>query len=193
MSADGLTLSFRRGAEWLVTTRADSNASWSPPTADPLAEGLRRDYDLTPDGRTAFRPTVAPSKADPDQLVLNLLVWRRASWEAPFGDYVEERVGDGGQLAGLGTLSDDGRVYIFSQNVSAEGDVRHFCLFVATRTEWNMPWSAPVRLFGEEQSGTAGSPRLLSDGKTLLFVSDREGGQGRHDIWLARLSSISQF
>ncbi|MEQ8788438.1 MAG: serine/threonine-protein kinase [Pirellulaceae bacterium] len=191
LSADGLTLGFLRGVDWWVTTRADANVAWSRPIADPIAEGIRRNYDLTADGLTAFRSRATRSTVDPDNSVLSLFIWRRDSLEAPFGDLVEEPlVSDSRFLSGLGTLSNDGRMYIFPQDVNPDEE-RDFRLFVVTRSGWNMPWSAPVQLFDEE-SVMGQYPRLLNDGKTLLFVSDRAGGQGRHDVWLARLKAISQ-
>lgn len=57
-------------------------------------------------------------------------------------------------------------------------------LWVATRRGWNFSWSDVVPLDTINSTSYEGKPRLLSDGKSMLFSSDR-GGQS--DIYLARL------
>src|SRR5207245_5255159 len=55
----------------------------------------------------------------------------------------------------------------------------------------NSEWSEPVNL-GPVVNSSAGdnNPTLSSDGLSLYFASDRPGGLGNTDIWVARRASI---
>jgi Tol biopolymer transport system component len=85
-----------------------------------------------------------------------------------------------------GTLSDDGRLLIFERLVSVENQPLRSSILMATRADWGDPWSDPVPLFSVA-TGSDHAPRLLPDGKTLLFSSGRPGGDGWSDIWMATL------
>ena len=84
-------------------------------------------------------------------------------------------------------LSEDGRLLIFARVQKEETESIEWSgdLWMATRDDWNSPWSDPVPLDSINSSALDRTPRLLPDGKTLLFDSWREGRSG--DIYLARL------
>ncbi len=53
-------------------------------------------------------------------------------------------------------------------------------------------WSAPENLGAVVNSAAGeGSPCLSADGLTLLFDSDRPGGQGKSDLWMSRRPTLS--
>jgi len=59
------------------------------------------------------------------------------------------------------------------------------CRLMKARLEKGGTWIAPEALdFGG--SFSTGHPALSDDGKTLYFVSDREGGYGQKDVWKIR-------
>lgn len=186
ISPDGLSLSFRRGADTFFSTRSSLDAPWQQAGPDPIAVGKRRDYKLTPDGLAAFRPFIMSSKKGFSGHNDTLLVWRRKSLEAPFEDLIEDKVSGVGLTKGMGTMSDDGRLYIITQNHESESDESQDRLVMVTRSDWKEPWSKPRLLLPENIKG-AQRPQLLGDGRSLLFVSSRPGGQGATDLWLARL------
>jgi hypothetical protein len=55
------------------------------------------------------------------------------------------------------------------------------------------PWSAPVNLW-RPLNGDFGdrSPALSFDGKTLYFSSNRPGGSGKADLWVATRSKLRE-
>jgi Tol biopolymer transport system component len=81
------------------------------------------------------------------------------------------------------TVRVDGRELFYSSN--RPGSVGGFDLYVTTRQDKHGPWAAPVGIaelnttFGDQQ------PTLSHDGRTLLFASDRPGGSGGQDLWIA--------
>jgi len=54
-------------------------------------------------------------------------------------------------------------------------------------------WSEPVNLGPVVNSSDKDlDPALSADGLTLLFASDRPGGEGRDDLWMSRRSSVDE-
>lgn len=86
---------------------------------------------------------------------------------------------------GTCTMSADGRSLIFTSCYGRE--VYGSCdLFISYRS--GDTWSAPENL-GEVVNSTSweSQPSLSADGRTLYFVSNRQGGVGNRDIWMTRL------
>lgn len=52
-------------------------------------------------------------------------------------------------------------------------------------------WSTPVPLQGLPETGNSNYPFLLSDGVTLYFANDGEGGMGGYDIYMTRYNSAT--
>ena len=52
---------------------------------------------------------------------------------------------------------------------------------------WSVPVKAPDPL--NEEGSNSAQPCLTSDGRYLLFSSDRPGGSGGYDLWAALLDS----
>lgn len=84
---------------------------------------------------------------------------------------------------GSGTLSADGRLFVFSACGRPEG-AGDCDLFLA---EWTgSDWTPPRPLTDVNGPGWDSQPALAPDGTWLLFASDRPGGQGGRDLWIAR-------
>lgn len=187
ISSDGLSLWFRRsGNERMYSTRDSLTDTWSEAIADPYADGDRQDYELTPNELTAFRPYVALPDNSQARIDGTLKIWRRISLTSPFQEMQEQVLPSVSRISRSGTLSDDGRMYIFKQRVEGDQKLSPGKLFLSIRPDWNTTWSQPAPLFSE-QAVMEGSPRLLPDNRTMLFTANREGGQGSGDICLARL------
>jgi hypothetical protein len=58
-------------------------------------------------------------------------------------------------------------------------------IFVATRTERELPFGPAQRIDALSAPGVETSPAVSADGLTLWFASDRAGGAGNFDIWVA--------
>lgn len=66
------------------------------------------------------------------------------------------------------------------------GGLGGFDIWRSTRASWQEGWSTPA-LAGAPIStaGLDNQPHLTRDGQTLLFTSDRAGGFGLNDLWMA--------
>ena len=58
-------------------------------------------------------------------------------------------------------------------------------IYVATRARRTEPFDAPERVPQLSAPGIETSPAVAADGLTIWFATDRPGGQGDLDIWLA--------
>mgnify|MGYP006268057041 CR=1 FL=1 len=79
------------------------------------------------------------------------------------------------------SLSADGRALAFARN----DRTGNFDLYYARQEKGS--WTEPERLPAPvNTAGFESQPALSADGNLLLFVSDREGGYGRLDLWATR-------
>ena len=73
--------------------------------------------------------------------------------------------------------------YSFSRTTGTTGGLD---LWVATRENTRDGWSTPVNLGNTINTAfLEQNPYLSSDGKTLLFSSDRPGGSGGPDLYMS--------
>lgn len=126
---------------------------------------------------------------------------------APDGDYYEDimvsqRIGEtwlspepiGDKLNTNGhdaniALSNDGLIlFIYKSTPKDKGDIYQ------SRLKGDV-WSEPIKLKGEVNTAKAweGSCSLTNDGKTLYFASERAGGFGGRDIYVAQLMPDSSW
>jgi hypothetical protein len=186
ISADGLSMMFSRhvpfAPQTYVTTRDSPALPWSKAVPYEVGTGFGRIPELSSDGLT-----VVAVRNEGSGTGRELLIGRRSSPQAPWGEL--SPVGhpvNTDKNESAGTLSDDGRLLIFQRTVFDENNRFTYRLLMATRTDWDAPWSEPVPFSpGMDRSELA--PRLLPDGKTLLLSSGHPGGEGGGDIWMARL------
>lgn len=89
---------------------------------------------------------------------------------------------------GATALSPDGNT-LFLTRWSGDGDKKMAALYTASKT--GSGWSAPVALDATINTPGANTqqPHVTPDGKYLLFASDRAGGLGGFDLWLAELDA----
>ena len=84
---------------------------------------------------------------------------------------------------GAATLSDLGDVMIFTRCLYDKSKDSGTQLYSVNQSRGE--WSEPVKMELVGDSLIAGQPALSSDGTSLYFVSDRPGGYGGKDIWVA--------
>ena len=109
-------------------------------------------------------------------------------WKAPvsISDSINTRFNEG-----TCTVSADGRKLIFTSCFGRKG-YGSCDLFVSHKV--GDQWSIPLNLGKGVNSGSWESqPTLSADGRTLYFVSNRRGGQGRRDIWMSQLDNNGQW
>ena len=63
-------------------------------------------------------------------------------------------------------------------------------IWVAMREKVNDPWGMPVNLGPKVNSSYTDSARISPDGLTLFIDSDRPGGYGGYDIWIATRETL---
>ena len=84
-------------------------------------------------------------------------------------------------IEGMPCISADGLELYFARGSEAIAE-----LMVARRTARTGPWSTPENLGSVVNSSIRDdTPKLTSDGLELYFVSNRSGGRGQADIWVA--------
>lgn len=80
---------------------------------------------------------------------------------------------------------DKQEVYFMRCSRISQDDAKGCKLYVSERNKGRgLPWKEPVELPGNVNVGNVLSPRILSDGRTLIFSSDRPGGKGGLDLWM---------
>lgn len=86
---------------------------------------------------------------------------------------------------GTSTISADGRTLIFTSCLGREG-FGSCDLFISYKE--GDTWSEPENMGNKINSREWESqPSLSADGRTLYFVSTRQGGLGNRDIWVSKL------
>jgi len=82
------------------------------------------------------------------------------------------------------TIRKDGREIFFSSNRA--GGLGGFDVWTSTRRSVHDPWSPPEDIGAPvNTASTDQQPSLSSDGRTLVFASNRPGGLGGSDLWIA--------
>jgi serine/threonine protein kinase len=165
--------------------RALNTNVWTPPRKFELpGSGPFASINLTADGRTMIvsRLTLRGK---------NDLLWsQRSSTSEPWPEPVPlgSRINTNGDEY-TGTISNDRRMLIFQRGPDRGPDQKIIGpdLWLSLRTSESSEWSTPVPLEALNSPQRDAKPRLLADGKTLVFSSDRPGGEGGLDIWQGRL------
>ena len=80
----------------------------------------------------------------------------------------------------------DGRELFFFSN--RPGPPLASDLYVSTRANVHVPWSAPVKLGSLNTPSIDTQPTLSFDGLTMIFSSNRPGGLGANDLWMTTRS-----
>ena len=190
ISADGLELYFgsqrSEGYGWWdiwVSRRPHIDAEWGKPTnlgpeindwrlegATSLSEdGLSLYYNATRDGSFDIYLTTRATRDDD---------WGTPAKIRPF-------------QSGFGTVPDissDGLQLYFADHSGGflPGGFGSNDLWVMTRPTLSDPWGAPANLGGRVNSPSVEyNPCISADGLVLFFSSERPGGLGSSDVWVA--------
>lgn len=192
LSADGLSLSFGRGAEWLWTTRATKRDPWDPPArAWPLEASRFASVSVwagwtTADGLEMYGWSSEPGGYGGSDIV----GWTRKTI-----------TDDWGPMANLGpvvnssademapSITADGLELYFSGywTNARPGGYGNSDLWVTKRATRNDPWGTPVNLGQTINSASQDTrPCIWADGLLLFFDSMRPGGYGQGDLYMTR-------
>jgi len=193
LSADELTLAFssnRDGGQGKMDLWTCRRASPSEPFTAPVNLGptinspvVDDQPSLSADGlMLIFKSTRehADGTRNPD-----LWSCRRASASEPFGELsnLGEPV-NSRAIEGAPALSADGLTLVFRHGGQAYG--ADLCM--STRPSADKSFDAPIALGPPINSDAhEGGPALSADDTLLLFHSNRPGGLGGHDLWMAKI------
>ncbi len=136
------------------------------------------------------------SQTDPDASLL----WRRGPFSPDWSVAMSIELAPPGASANFNTPdldgcplpSRDGKLFFIAS--TRPGGVGGRDIWVSARTSESKPWGEPT-LVGEPISTVHNDfcPMLAGDGKTFFFVSDRPGGCGGTDIYVARRNRNGSF
>ncbi len=185
LSPDGLTLYFASDRPGGVgaydsyrATRPALDAVFAPPInnvdLDVNSESFDSKLALSPDG---LRGYMASDRAG-TQGGSDLWTMSRADTSGPFGPFEN--------LSALNTAEDE-----YDPQPSVDGLRLYFAsgvplaLFVAERAAPGQPFSPATLVEGLAGPDKSSHPHLSGDERVILFESDRPGGAGDSDIWIA--------
>ncbi len=85
---------------------------------------------------------------------------------------------------GFPSISPDGKKLYFIRDNFVKRRDKEICytIWVSTRQD-NGDWGVPEKLPAPVNLGCEKSPRIMADGRTLIFSSVRAGGVGSFDLW----------
>ncbi|GAA4449191.1 OmpA family protein [Nibrella saemangeumensis] len=197
ISPDGRTLYFARishpqnthgakGSQDIWYSEIQPNGQWG--TARRMGFPLNKDeynsaYSITPDGNTML---IKGAYNNGNYETRGFSISKRTAngWSVPQKLVIPgyEKMSQG--QFDCGFMSADGKVLImaFSEKKNSKEDD----VYVSFRQK-DGSWSKPMNLGPEVNSKfTETTPFLASDGATLYFSSDREGGLGSNDIYVTK-------
>ncbi|HEY0484586.1 MAG TPA: hypothetical protein VGD37_43995 [Kofleriaceae bacterium] len=156
-----------------MATRGSPEAQWSTPAlvAGVNTAGMDRHPVLSPDGLAMY----AERQTGTDY---NLLVATRASRSAPFGAPLDEPT--------LNGTNDDDSAFVLSDRTMLFHSGRSGFSELYQATWDGMKYTEITMLGGiEDRTSSNGDPIMTGDKQTLYWSSDRAGGAGGFDIWVA--------
>lgn len=174
-------------------TRLQPGGQWSRP--EPIEAINRFDRGMTPviggpsisyDGNTLFffahypERTVGFGRED-----LYYCLRERGGWSAPIN--LGPNLNTPG-YEGFPSISPDGRhLYFIRENLSrkAEGETRCYRIMRSERGA-DGRWKRPIELPAPVNLDCEKAPRIMADGRTLVFSSLKKDGKGDFDLYLSR-------
>jgi Tol biopolymer transport system component len=130
------------------------------------------------DGRDNFYFNRGPSQGAQDIYVAAI----RRNGETRGDAVVVSELSDPTANDAAASVRTDGREIFFgSTRLHGAGGLD---LWMSTRRSVHNPWSPPENLAPLNSAASDQQPSLSSDGRTLLFASDRSGSIGGTDIWM---------
>jgi hypothetical protein len=163
---------------------------WSTPVELPKHLSTRlnffQGYALSADGRKLyFTCAKSPVVGGYDIFVSEL---KGTAWSTPenFGAPINSKSNDG-----CPSLTPDGNALYFMRCDKMDQRKAGSCRIFRAVKKSNGQWEEPVALPESINTGNAQAPRIMADGETLIFSSDKAGGKGGMDLYMSRLKNGS--
>jgi Tol biopolymer transport system component len=187
LSADELTIYF-------TTNGADAGAE--------LSMAVRSSTSVPFGGETVLPQSTASNDNDPMVSADRLSLWFHSNRNGTADVFVAARASASGSFGAAVTIpgidqptTNENHAYFRSAGSELwfisdrAGGAGAFDIYVAKRT--GEAFAAPVRVAELSSAAQDWQPQPSEDGLTVLFASDRDGGTGKMDLWIARRSSVT--
>ncbi len=172
-----MTYSLREGVNW-------KDPVILPKTVNNKLNFLRG-FSLSADGKTLFISNMRSNGIGAFDLYTSQL--NGTTWTEPVN--VSIPVNSKGNEA-CASLSADGSTLFFMRCDKMDFNKASGCKILMVKKKPNGQWNDPVELPFSINTGNSQSPRILGDGETLLFASDKlPGSKGGMDLYMTRISN----
>jgi hypothetical protein len=171
----------------LLPCALPAQSGWSAPVVETTLNSTASDLhaDLSFDGLTLH---LASFRSNNWELYVATRASRTQPWGAPvlIPELADPAVDAGPELR------TDGLELFFDS--SRPGGLGGSDIWRAVRTSTSVPWGVPTPVTELNTSNAEASPSLTADGLTVFFISNRAGGPGQSDVWMAqRVNYTSPF
>lgn len=170
-------------------TWRESGSGWKDPVALPKNVHTRLNYlygfSLSADGKTLYLSTMkSPGVGGFDIWTSEL---KGTTWTEPknLAAPINSRAHEA-----CATVTPDGKTLYFMRCEKMDQKTATGCKIFTARKKPNGQWEEPVELPANINTGNSQSPRIMADGETLVFSSDKiPGGKGGMDLYTSKLSN----
>jgi hypothetical protein len=85
------------------------------------------------------------------------------------------------------SIATDGNTMYFMRCSKMDANTASGCrIMVASKRTGDVRWQTPVELPANINTGNSQAPRIMGDGETLIFSSDKMGGKGGMDLFITK-------
>lgn len=167
-----------------VSTRASASDPWGSATAVSELNTSSNDTtaEVAPDGLTIWITSERPGGAGARDIWVSSRPTRAAAWSAPT-NVTELNTPQDEQAAS--SVGDTLTIVFHSTRDAADGDI-----YVATRASVGDPWSGVTPIAELNTTDTEWTPHLTEDELTIYICTDRPGGLGGRDTWMATRAAV---
>jgi hypothetical protein len=162
------------------------NADWREPQMLPKSIYTRlnfiKGYSLSGDGKKLYYVTMkSPGVGGFDIWSSD---WKGTAWTEPvnFGLPINTKGHEGSP-----SLTVDGNIMYFMRCEKMDPNKAEGCKLFKCTKKPNGQWDEPLELPGTINTGNSQTPRIMADGETLIFSSDKmKGGKGGMDLYTTK-------
>jgi hypothetical protein len=196
MSADGNAMIFLSdNAEDQILTpfyTVRDASDWREPQMLPKLVHTRlnfaRGYGLNADGKRLFISTVkSPGVGGYDLWYSD---WKVNTWADPvnFGMPINTKAHEASA-----SITPDGNAMYFMRCEKMDSEKADNCKLFRVLKKSNGQWDAPMELPANINTGNSQTPRIMADGETLIFSSNKIPGKGGMDLFVTKSLGSNQW